>query len=258
MMRTRRALVLLSLSIATVTAPPVLSAPTIWEPAAGGNGHFYQVVRVETGLTWKQARASAQALGSGWDLATITSAGEDAFVKSFFGSDRTFFRVLYPDWAGFFVRLGPWIGGFNVTAPDSFQWVTGEPVSYTKWVPSYIHLPADGQYIAYVEIYSFEIWNFNGVHWGHPALNTVLPIAYVAENSQSQSLNLTLSRTTVAGCRKVTGTVTLLRPAPSAGAVVTLSETLRSASSPLSLSIAAGATSGTFTITTTSVAARET
>ena len=30
--------------------------------------------------------------------------------------------------------MGPWIGGFNVTAPDTFQWVTGEPVSFTNWI----------------------------------------------------------------------------------------------------------------------------
>ena len=52
--------------------------------------------------------------------------------------------------------------------------------------------------------------------------------------------------------------MTLLRPAPLAGLLVKLSETLQSASSPLTLSIAAGATSGAFTIWTRPVAERET
>ena len=257
MTRTGRALALASLSFAALTAPPVLSAPTVWEPAAGGNGHSYQVIRVGTGLTWDNARARAQALGPGWDLATVTSANEDAFVTSLVGTDRTFLRPFIP--GDFYISLGPWIGGFNVTGPDSFEWVTGEPVSYSKWTPLFFDVPADGRQIAYVYNWSFDLPFLNGFYWGHPALDSVRPIAYVAENSQSpKALSLTLSRATVAGCRKVTGTVTLLRPAPSAGLVVKLSETLQSASSPLTLSIAPGATSGTFTIWTRPVTERET
>jgi hypothetical protein len=71
-------------------------------------------------------------------------------------------------------------------------------------------------------------------------------------------LSLTLTRATVAGCKAVRGTVTVPHPAPPAGLVVRLSETLGSATSPITLSIPAGATSGTFTIKTTPVTARET
>jgi hypothetical protein len=259
MARTGLALALVSLLLIAAT-PPVLPAPTVWGPTAGGNGHLYEVVRVGTPLTWDSARAAAQALGPGWDLATITSADENAFVKTLFEADPTFTRgfTRCPDPDICWYWIGPWIGGFNVTdprAPDtSFQWVTGEPISFTDLVP---RLLLFGQQIAYVARYWPTPRDFR---WGLPPnLSYALPIAYVAEYPQSpELLSLTLTRATVAGCKAVTGTVTVPHPAPGAGLVVELSETLGSASSPVTLSIPAGATSGTFTIKTTPVIARET
>jgi hypothetical protein len=254
MTRTKLALVLASLSFAALTAPPVLAVPTVWEPAAGGNGHLYQVVRVGTPHTWVDARTAAQALGPGWDLATITSAEENAFVKSLFEADSTFARAFTrcgePDICWYWI--GPWIGGYNFTAPDTFQWVTGEPVSFTDLMHGM--LLGWGQQIAYVARYDFS--PPPDFHWAAPPY---LPIAYVAEYPQPPAvLSLALTQATVAGCRSVTGTVTLPHPAPPAGVVVTLSETLRSASSPMTLSIAPGATSGTFTIMTRPLTERET
>ena len=118
-------------SIATVALP----APTRWEPAAGGNGHIYEAVGVASAVSWDSARAAARARGPGWDLATITSAEENAFVKTLFatkpGFVREFTRCPDPDICWY--RIGPWIGGFNVTDLRQFQWVTGEPVSFTAW-----------------------------------------------------------------------------------------------------------------------------
>ncbi len=68
-------------------------------------------------------------------------------------------------------------------------------------------------------------------------------------------VTLTLSKALVAGCKRVTGTVTLSEPAPAAGVLVTLSETLANASVPATLKILAGATRKTFSVTTTAVAA---
>jgi hypothetical protein len=250
---TRTALVGLLL---IATAPPVLPAPTAWEPSAGGNGHLYQVIRVGTPHTWDSARAAARALGPGWDLATVSSAAENAFVKSLFEANPAFVRAFTrcgdPDICWYWI--GPWIGGFNVTAPDTFQWVTGEPVSFTDLVR---RLGLVGEQIAYVARYFPTPRDFR---WATPgSAVSVLPIAYVAEYPQApELLSLTLTQATVAGCKAVTGTVTVLHPAPPAGLVVKLSETLVSASSPATLSIAAGATNGTFMIATTPVTAHET
>ena len=68
--------------------------------------------------------------------------------------------------------------------------------------------------------------------------------------------SLTLNPTSVVGGNTSQGTVTLSAPAPSSGAVVTLSSSNTSAATvPASVGIAAGASSATFTVSTTSVPA---
>jgi hypothetical protein len=69
--------------------------------------------------------------------------------------------------------------------------------------------------------------------------------------------SLSLKQHTVAGCKSVTGTVTLSGPAPTEGIVVSLSDTLASASTPATSRILAGATTRTFTVTTAAVATEE-
>jgi hypothetical protein len=68
---------------------------------------------------------------------------------------------------------------------------------------------------------------------------------------------LTLKASAVSGCKSVTGTVTLTGPAPAEGVVITLSDTLASASTPATLKILAGATTKSFTVRTTPVDANE-
>lgn len=97
------------------TAAQVASAGVIW----AGNGHEYEVVFAE-GITWTDARAAALARGSGWDLATIATAQEDAFVISLLPAnpaDRSHF----------------WIGASDAASEGGFAWVGGEPFSYTNW-----------------------------------------------------------------------------------------------------------------------------
>jgi hypothetical protein len=53
------------------------NAGAIWS----ANGHEYEIASSNL-ITWDAARSAAQALGSGWDLASIGSAGENAFVTS--------------------------------------------------------------------------------------------------------------------------------------------------------------------------------
>jgi hypothetical protein len=69
--------------------------------------------------------------------------------------------------------------------------------------------------------------------------------------------NLTLKKSVVAGCKPVTGTVTLSAPAPAGGTTVALSETLASGSVPATVTVPAGATSKTFKVTTTARAVAE-
>jgi len=223
------------------------AAPIRWERAAGGNGHLYEAVAVETAISWENARAAARARGPGWDLATITSANENAFVKSLFEANPAFLRIrarCAEDYC--LLRIGPWIGGFNVTDSRQFQWVTGEPVSFTNWAPQ-SRILFGGQEIAYVDSNPWDETNFA---WNTIGYWYYLPMGYVAERTTEWG-SLVLKQSTVAGCKNVTATVVISNPAPAEGLVVNISDTLASASSPATLQIPAGAKSGSFTIRTT-------
>jgi hypothetical protein len=68
---------------------------------------------------------------------------------------------------------------------------------------------------------------------------------------------LTLKSALVAGCKSVTGTVTLSNPAPVGGVVVMLSDTLDAATTPVSLKIPEGSASRSFTVKTAVVASTQ-
>jgi hypothetical protein len=97
------------------------------------------------------------------------------------------------------------------------------------------------------------------------AVTALTSVSISASYGGSQSASLTvvppsvstlsLSQSSVTGGTAVTGTVTLDGSAPTGGAQVTLSSSNAAASVPASVTIAAGATSATFNITTTAVAA---
>jgi hypothetical protein len=69
---------------------------------------------------------------------------------------------------------------------------------------------------------------------------------------------LSLKSTEVAGCKSVSGTVTLSAPAPAGGVVVTLADTLAAATTPATVKLLEGATYKSFTVQTVAVAARQT
>jgi len=114
------------------------ATPIEWTIAEGGNGNFYEAVDLGTAISWDDAKANAEAAGG--YLATITSAEEDAWVRS------NLLPLITP------TRndnvIGPWIGGYQDVTSASYSepsggwaWVTGEPWSYTAWQASE---PSDG------------------------------------------------------------------------------------------------------------------
>ena len=118
-------------------------------PSDGGNGHVYEYV--ENPGTWTNARAAAGARtfrGLNGHLVTITSAFENAFVGSFRGANQD---------------LRGWIGLTDEVTEGTFQWITGEPVTYTNWN---IGEPSNGSPPLsndedYVEIFAATVWNDN-------------------------------------------------------------------------------------------------
>jgi len=69
--------------------------------------------------------------------------------------------------------------------------------------------------------------------------------------------SLTLKSTLISGCKSTTGTVTLTEPAPAAGVVVYVSDSLANATVPATVTVAAGTTVKTFTVKSTAVAANQ-
>lgn len=91
------------------------AAPVVW----AGNGHEYDVITAED-ITWTAAQAATALMGSGWHLATITSAAENGFVAG-----------LLPAAAP--QRSHYWLGGSDATVEGTWTWVTGEAFSFTGW-----------------------------------------------------------------------------------------------------------------------------
>lgn len=145
MMTVREKRGLASLSAVACLSAVSLASVVEWRVSDGGNGHFYDVVRSQSRLTWEDARAHASALGG--HLATLTSAAEDQFVFALVASR--------PEaWQGNTFG-GPWLGAFQPsptgTAPDQgWVWVTGEAWSYTNWSPGE---PGDQGWLGGVESY---------------------------------------------------------------------------------------------------------
>jgi hypothetical protein len=69
--------------------------------------------------------------------------------------------------------------------------------------------------------------------------------------------SISLSKTTIAGCKSLTGKLTLTAPAPAGGLTVKLSDTLSAATLPVSVTIPAGSTSKSFTVKTIPVSAAQ-
>ena len=146
------------------------AAPVQWTVASGGNGHYYEAFNPGP-ITWDESRTAATNVhdGSG-DLASITSAAENAFVFA-----------LVNDSAYFNVGRGPWLGGFQdptgAEPSGGWMWVSGEPFSYTNWTPgepNELHGGASD---------NLHLQNGSGPadSWNDEEGSSNGPIAYVAE-----------------------------------------------------------------------------
>jgi hypothetical protein len=139
--------VLLAVALVSLCWSTAASAvPIQWTVSSGGNGHWYDLHEQPSLISWGAAQQFA--LSSGGYLATITSAEENAFLESVFGSALT-------------TELA-WIGLTDAQAEGVWQWVTGEPFSYSNWAPgepnNYCHNTAQcGEH--YVHLQAGSVWN---------------------------------------------------------------------------------------------------
>ena len=107
----------IAVGVAILSKHAYADSPRIQNP---DNGHWYQ--RIDTGMTWHDARDHCASLGG--HLATVTSSAEDQFVYNSVGASG-----------------GEWLGATDEGSEGDWRWVTGEPWNYTNWAP---HEPTNG------------------------------------------------------------------------------------------------------------------
>ena len=125
-MHSRASIALIASALFAGVAGAQSFQPVEWKVSDGGNGHWYAYVQWSSDMRWWEARDWAVAHQG--HLATLTTAAEDVFVTQL-ATSRS-----WPN-----PYIGPWLGAY-ATNPCSqgascFQWVTGEPFSYTRWHP---------------------------------------------------------------------------------------------------------------------------
>ena len=107
----------LEVTTGEIEADVAISADTLYAydaVLASYNGNDYQLT--SSSLTWTQAQAEAESLGG--NLVSINDADEEAWLKETFGEDEGF-----------------WIGINDAESEGNFEWVSGDPVTYTNWAP---------------------------------------------------------------------------------------------------------------------------
>ncbi len=96
-----------------------------WRIEDGGNDHWYAVRSSSETITWSDAFAAAEAEGG--HLVTLTSEDENNWVYSALLTDESVWMM------GEGHARGPYIGLYETGG--AFEWVTGEPLEFTNWVP---------------------------------------------------------------------------------------------------------------------------
>lgn len=139
---------------------------------ASWNGNDYAVVTNWHG-TWDEARqaiATSSTLGSGWDLAAVTTSGEQSFLASLLQSHNA---------QGEF-WLGGWQSNDAVAADTGWNWVSGEPWSYTDWASGE---PNDWEGIneRYLGMRDINDWQWNDEHGNNNILG------FIAERDPSSA-----------------------------------------------------------------------
>ncbi len=135
-----------------------------WEIGDGGNGHLYEAIYVPEGISWAAANTAATAKDGNWHLATATSAEENSFIYNLVDENK-YWRFVGNH------GLGPWIGGDK--SGGSWQWVTGEPMSYTHWGPAEPF--GNGNRIGL-----FGYYQLKGSYW-NDAYDSHMPTGYIIE-----------------------------------------------------------------------------
>lgn len=118
-MKTINFMLALSLTVAAAQTATGTSVAPVYNPATG---HNYYLV---SGNTWTLAQNVGLSLGG--HLVTINNAAENAWLKANF---------LDPN-----PGINPWIGLQDLDNNGSWEWISGEPVTYLNWAPGEPNFP---------------------------------------------------------------------------------------------------------------------
>jgi O-glycosyl hydrolase len=238
-------------------------------------------------LSVQAATSGALIPQSGWSLLSVDSqetvCGNYAAVNSFDGNTATFWHTQFcPTTPGtphdIQINLG---ATYNISG---FTYLPRQDGCSHGWISQYqFYVSADG--VNWGNAVSSGTLNYGSAVTGcpgasvPPAIQVLFPstsahyvqlralseitggpyismaeLNLVAGSSTAALSSLALNPTTVTAGTTSQGTVVLSAAAPSSGAVITLSSSnTAAATAPASVSVAAGATSGTFTVSTGSV-----
>ncbi len=125
---------------AAMSAGALAGDPVQWRVVDGGNGHWYQLRYVSTGLTFDQAQSIATSVGA--HLAAVTSSAENEWIKT---------NAAVPNPTG--TIWGPSVGGRKING--TWTWVTGEPWNFSAWGAS--EPTGDGPILQY--------WRYGSLWW---------------------------------------------------------------------------------------------
>jgi hypothetical protein len=94
------------------------------------NGHYYEAVLAEGGISWTDANQIAT--GRGGHLVTIDSPAENEFVFNLVANPRFWVK-------GGTTWFGPWLGALqppgSIEPSGGWIWETSEPFIYANWAP---------------------------------------------------------------------------------------------------------------------------
>jgi hypothetical protein len=148
-------------------AQAALCAPVQWPVSAGGNNHFYELVAPPSGITWTDARTeatTASVYGVAGHLVTISDLAEWNFVIGQFPRDWT------------------WIGLTDEAQEGNFQWVTNEPVAFTRWIPREPNNAGTENYVFYQQATALGgAFGWNDYRNVPSIISEPLPLGYVRE-----------------------------------------------------------------------------
>ena len=217
-----------------------------------GNGHANGEVvqiRVLAGLSAAVFLQGTPSGGNDWTFRVYFGPSNGASADNLFRLER--YSVLTSPYEA-------------TIGPLTWDEVVNVEVGKTYYLNGYLEVGQRGSGFygfdpgVYTDVVDFYGTASQGLGYAPGYEDVVIVSAAGAPIAPALGFTFSLSKDLTPGCKPVTGTVTLMQPAPAAGLIATLSDTLVSASTPATLKFLAGATRKTFSVSTFPVDIAET